>query len=64
MKIGNLKDELDKATLDGDVGIKRAIVAEGPDLEFHVAEISREVAAHVHRRGDEIYHIIRGRGRR
>jgi mannose-6-phosphate isomerase-like protein (cupin superfamily) len=62
MNKGNIYKKISEAKLDEAVGIKHAAVVEGEDLGYHVAEISKQVGAHVHKFGDEIYHVLEGTG--
>ena len=62
MDIGNIYKKLNDARMDAAVGIKHVAVASGQELGYHVAEITRQVAPHVHLHGDEIYHVLSGRG--
>lgn len=62
MKIINFKKALQKAKLDPKVSIKRICLFENKKTSYHVAQISKQVNAHFHKKGDEIYQIIEGRG--
>lgn len=62
MNLKNIETELAKAPLDPEVGIKRIALVDGEQFGYHVAEIQTHVNAHVHRQGDETYHILKGRG--
>lgn len=62
MKIGNINTALKGAPEDLTVKIKHAPVVEGKYIGYHVAEINQQVQAHVHRTGDELYHVLKGKG--
>ncbi len=62
MKIKNVHEALKEAKEDETVKIRLVPVAEGKDIGYHVAEIKEKVQAHVHTRGDELYHILKGEG--
>ena len=62
MNLKNIETELEKAPLDPEVGIKRIALIDGEQFGYHVAEVQTQVNAHVHRNGDETYHVIKGRG--
>lgn len=62
MKILNIKKEISKAKADPKVSIKRTCLFDNKKISFHVAEIKKHVQAHVHKRGDEVYTILKGRG--
>ncbi len=60
--VQNLVASLQKVTLDPVVGIKTVSVAMGNEVGYYAAEITAHVQAHVHRHGDELYHILEGNG--
>lgn len=55
-------NSLKDAKKDDTVGISHSIVSSGGKLGYHVASIEKNVSAHVHMEGDEIYHILEGEG--
>jgi mannose-6-phosphate isomerase-like protein (cupin superfamily) len=62
MDLKNIELELTKEPLDSAVGIKRIALIDGEHFGYHVAEIQTQVNAHVHRQGDETYHVLKGKG--
>ena len=62
MKITNLKIAIKKAKLDPKVSIKRVCLWQNEKISYHTAQILKQVNAHFHKNGDEIYQIIYGRG--
>jgi len=62
MEVKNIYEALKTAPEDPKVNIKHALVVEGKNIGYHVAEVSQQVQAHVHRNGDEIYHVLKGEG--
>ncbi|MBL7160329.1 MAG: hypothetical protein ISS93_00560 [Candidatus Aenigmarchaeota archaeon] len=62
MDIHNIDRKLGQSVLDPMVGIKIVSVVRGRKDGYHVAEINRQVNAHVHKGGDEFYHILSGLG--
>ena len=62
MDIKNIYKQLEKAPLDSAVGIKHIALIDGKEWGYHVAEVKTKVTAHVHRSGDENYHVLKGNG--
>lgn len=62
MKIENINEKLKNAPEDPVVKIRRAVVIEGARNTYNVAEIGKQVQAHVHRKEDEFYHVLEGGG--
>lgn len=62
METKNIEIELTNAPYDPAVGIKRIPLVDGEHFGYHVAEVQTQVNAHVHRNGDETYHVLKGRG--
>ena len=62
MEIGNIDKKLKEASEDPKVKIKHASVVEGLHIGYHVAEINQQVQAHAHKEGDELYHVLKGKG--
>lgn len=60
MKIVNLEGLLKKTKLDHKASIRRSCLFENKEISYHVAQISKQVNAHFHQSGDEIYQIIKG----
>lgn len=63
MKTKNIGKSLNEALLDPEVGIRHISVADMGGIGYHVAEISKGVNAHVHRKGKETYHVLEGSGK-
>jgi mannose-6-phosphate isomerase-like protein (cupin superfamily) len=62
MDIHNIDKKLGQSVLDPMVGIKIVSIVKGRKDGYHVAEINKQVKAHVHKKGDEFYHILSGSG--
>ncbi|MFH1786542.1 MAG: cupin domain-containing protein [archaeon] len=62
MEIRNIDEVLREALEDPAVAIKHGIVIKGQTMGYHVAEIGKQVQAHVHFNGDEFYHVLSGEG--
>ena len=62
MEIKNIYNALKAAPTDENVKIKIAHIVQGKQIGYHVAEIGQQVQAHVHKSGDEIYHVLKGSG--
>lgn len=62
LDVANIWEKLKDAKLDAEVGIQIVPIAPGRDTTYYVAEIPERVQAHVHRMGDEFYHVLKGEG--
>lgn len=62
MQINPLNFNFSKTKTDQTAKIKHRIIAKGPAIGYFVARVDNFVQAHFHKKGDEVYHILKGQG--
>ncbi|MDD2646502.1 MAG: cupin domain-containing protein [Patescibacteria group bacterium] len=62
MKIKHINLNFSKANTDKAAKIKHISLVKNKEIGYYVAQVDNFVQAHYHKKGDEIYHILKGRG--